>query len=218
MGFKITGNSGTDGEVDGTTFRALRVVQRPVDYGALGIYSASGLSGTIAAGLGAASEICQFRWTDATRYGAIFRVTLDGVAGSATSFVAGFGAVNLTIARAWTGDGTGGTALTLTGNNQKLRTAMGTALVGTLRITTTAALGAGTKTLDANPVDQISLTFGTAANVQVTGRVVLFDAMETNYMPIILASNEGVVVRATVPGTGTWQTGVTIDWAELAAF
>lgn len=218
MGFKITGNGGTDAEVDGTTFRAIRVTQRPVDYGALGIYSASALTGTMAAGLGAASEVCQFRWTDATRYGAIYRVTWDGLAGSATSFVAGFGSINLTIARGWSADGTGGTALTLTGNNQKLRTAMGTALVGTLRISSTAALGAGTKTLDSNPIDQISLTFGTAANTQVTGRVVLFDAQETNYHPIILASNEGVAVRVTVPGTGTWQGGVTIAWAELAAF
>jgi hypothetical protein len=218
MGFKITGNGGTDGEVDGTTFRALRVVARPVDYGALGMYSAAGLSGTIAAGLAANSEICQFRWTDGTRYGAIYRVTLDGVAGSATSFTAGFGKVDMMIARSWTSDGTGGTALTLTGNNQKLRTAMGTALVGTMRITTTAALTTGTKTLDSQAIDQISLTFGTAANVQYTGRVVLFDAQETNYMPIILASNEGIVVRATVPATGTWQTGITIDWAELTAF
>ena len=36
MPIQIQGNGGTVAEVDGTNFRALRVNNRPVDYGALG--------------------------------------------------------------------------------------------------------------------------------------------------------------------------------------
>jgi hypothetical protein len=218
MGFKITGNAGTDAEVDGTTFRAVRITQRPVEYGALGAYTASALSGTMAAGLAAASEIVQMRWTDATRYALIYRITLDGMAGSATSFTAGFANIQAMIARGWTADGSGGTALTVTGNNQKLRTSMGTTLIGALRASSTAALTAGTKTLDANPIGQIAFSVGTAASVIYVNRTTLYGAQEVGAHPIVLASNEGVIVRATVPATGTWQFGVTIDWAEVSAF
>lgn len=38
MPIQIQGNGGTVAEVDGTTFRAQRVVQKPLDYGALGHY------------------------------------------------------------------------------------------------------------------------------------------------------------------------------------
>ena len=52
---------------------------------------------------------------------------------------------------AWTAAGTGGTAVTLSAGN-KMRTSMGSSLVasGDMRIATTAALGAGTKTLESN--------------------------------------------------------------------
>ena len=36
--------------------------------------------------------------------------------------------------------------------------------------------------------------------------------------PVILAQNEGFIIRATVPITGVWNAGFNISWAELAAF
>jgi hypothetical protein len=36
--------------------------------------------------------------------------------------------------------------------------------------------------------------------------------------PLILAQNEGIVIQATVPATGTWQFGVKIDWTEITAY
>ena len=95
---------------------------------------------------------------------------------------------------------------------------MGTTLIGALRASSTAALTAGTKTLDANPIGQIAFSVGTAASVIYVNRTTLYDAQEVGAHPIVLASNEGVIVRATVPATGTWQFGVTIDWAEVSAF
>lgn len=219
MAIQIQGSSGTTAEVDGTTFRAIRVTLRPTDYGSLGEYSISGLSGTVAAGLAASSELFQARWTDATRFALIKAVSCDGVSGSATAFAAGFGKIDCILSRSWSADGTGGTALTITGNNAKLRTAMGTTLFGTLRIATTAALGAGTKTLDSNAIGQISLSIGTTTSVQYISRMQLFGDFNNNTShPVVLATNEGLSCRATVPATGTWQTGFSLEWAEVSAY
>jgi hypothetical protein len=222
MSIQIQGNGGVVAEVDGTTYRALRVTIRPVDYGALGQYRISMLTGTMAAGLAAASEIFQSRWTAASNLALIWGVNLDGMSGSATTFTAGFSSFTLTIARSWSGDGSGGSAATLTGNNQKLRTSMATTSMGTIRMATTAALGAGTKTLDSQTEGQVAFSLGTTASVNYVTSACLYGAASLedggNPSPIVLAQNEGVVVRATVPASGTWQGGVTMAWTEVASY
>jgi len=210
----IGGASGASQNVEAGSLAA-RVTLFPV--GAAGIYRVSHLSGTIAAGLGAASEILQFRWTSPTKLALIHRILLDGLAGSATAFASGFGKIDAVIARAWTADGSGGADLTMTTNNAKLRTSMATSAVGVIRGATTAALTAGTKTLDAQPFGLLSLAFGTVVSVQYALQVPLFDAMAGAQQPLALATEEGFVVRATVPGTGTWQVGITVEWAEKLA-
>lgn len=218
MAIQLQGNGGTIAEVDGTNYRAMRATLRPIDYGAFGAYRLSLLSGTMAAGLGANAEIWQFRWSDATRLCAVTGVTIDGLAGSATAFTAGLGKVDLMIARSWTADGSGGTAATLTGNNNKERTSMGTTLLGAVRISSTAALTAGTKTLDSQPIAGAALTFGTTASVQYMLRDELFRPEPGVEAPLVLAQNEGLVIRATVPATGTWHFGVTVTWTELSDY
>lgn len=218
MAIQIQGTVGTLAEVSGTTHRALRVEQRPLDYGALGDYRLSMLSGTMAAGLAGNAEIFQFRWTDATRLAAIRAIILDGLSGSATAFTAGFGKVDCLIARSFTVAGTGGNTATITGNNNKSRTSMGTTLLGEIRCASTAALTAGTKTLDAQAIGQLSLAFGTAVSVQYANQVPMIAGNLQNDHPLILAQNEGFVLRATVPATGTWQFGATVLWSELAAY
>lgn len=217
MGIQLQGFSGIVAEVDPSA-RAARMSRRPREVGAFGIYRKSLLSGTMAAGLAANSDVAQFRWTDATRLALVHRVILDGLAGSATAFTAGFGMVNLYSARAWTVDGSGGAAASLAGNNGKLRTSpFGSSLLGAFRLATTAALVAGTRTADTNPIGQYSMTFGTAVSVQYAPQVSLYDELVTD-MPLVLALNEGIVAQATVPATGTWQFGLTIEWSEVASF
>lgn len=218
MAIQIQGSTGVVAEVAGTGFRALKNQVSPIEYGTLGSYAVSQVSGTVGAGLAANSEIYQFRWTDATRLCVIHEVTLDGVAGSATAFTAGFANITVTIARSWSAAGSGGAAAGLTGNNQKLRTSMGTALLGESRCATTAALGAGTKTLDAAPVGQIGFAVGTTASVSYLGQVFLFNGNPLRGHPIVLVQNEGIAVRATVPATGTWQFGITVRWSEVNSF
>jgi hypothetical protein len=222
MSIQIQGYGGVVAEVDGSVYRALRVTLRPVDYGSLGQYRCSLLSGTMAAGLGAASQVFQVRWTSTPQLALIWGVSIDGLSGSATTFTAGFALFNLVVARSWTADGTGGSTATLTGNNQKLRTSMGTSLMGTIRIASTAALGAGTSTLDGQSEGQISFSIGTTANVNYLLQTGLYGASSLedggNPAPIVLAQNEGVVARATVPATGTWQFGMTVAWSEVASY
>lgn len=218
MGIQIQGNGGVIADVGGTGFRALKVQQMPLEYGALGAYRLSMLSGTMAAGLAGNSEIYQFRWTDATRLAVVRKIQLDGLSGSATAFTAGFGKIDVLVARSFTAAGSGGTAATITGNNQKLRTSMGTTLLGEARCASTAALGAGTKTLDSQGIGQLSLSFGVLVSVQYANQVVLLGEDPGPEHPLVLAQNEGFAVRATVPATGTWQFGVTVLWTETAAF
>jgi hypothetical protein len=218
MAIQVQGNTGVVAEVDGTVYRAMRTTLRPIDPGAYGSYRLSLLSGTMAAGLAANAEIFQFRWSDATRLCVVSSVTFDGLSGSATAFAAGFGKVDLVFARSWTADGSGGSAATLTGNNQKRRTSMGTTLVGSSRISSTAALTAGTKTLDTHAIGQYSAAIGTGTSVQWIPQTQLFHQVGGVESPLILAQNEGLVVRATVPATGTWQFGVTICWTEVESY
>jgi hypothetical protein len=224
MAIQVQGSGGVVAEVDGTTFRALRVVARPIDHGALGAYRYGGFTGILPAGLAANSEIFQFRWTDATRL-AVLRKVRFSAAVSTTFFAAGVPlAIDLVKATAWSAQGTGGTSVTPAAT-MKRRTSMGSSLVaaGDIRIATTAALGAGTKTLEANSL--ASMLAGAPITASLNGTIfapgtVLFEAeVGDGEHPLVLAQNEGFVIRSVaVPATGTWQAAVGIDWAEATAY
>jgi hypothetical protein len=225
MAIQIQGNGGVIADVDGTTFRALRVTLRPINYGALGFYRIGGVSGTMAAALGAGSEIFQWRWPDASNLGLVYKASISAGANVAAT-AAALASLVMTIARSWTAAGTGGTRFTLTGNNAKLRTSMGTSLVNDAGIATTAALGAGTKTLDATNCGALAFGIGTgaittAANLTLLDQASLFDADGEGQHPIICAQNEGFVIRngaVAWPAAMTWVFAVNTVWAEAAAF
>jgi len=215
MALQIQGFSGVIGEVGGTAYRALRVENRPLDVGSLGAYRIAMQTGVMAAGLAANSEIFQFRWTDATRICVIEKIQFDG-AGSIVAFAAGTAIFRLTPARAFSAAGSGGTAATITGNNQKLRTTMGSTLLGEARCASTAALGAGTKTLDAQDIGAAVGSFTAVAGVSISPQP--FMDVYAGGHPLVLVQNEGFVIRAAVPATGTWSAGITVHWTEMAAY
>lgn len=215
--------SGALVEVGASAARGLHTLQKPDDYGALGHYRVAMLSGTMAAALAANSEVFQFRWPDATRFAAIYRVDMSAGSNVAAT-TAALIAMRMTVARSWTVAGSGGTRATMTGNNQKMRTSMGTSLVNDIGMATTGALTAGTKTLDNQDI-------GIFATGMVTGALTvahtfpwilstLFDVQDQGAHPLILAQNEGFVIRSgpTFPATATWHCGITVIWAELTAF
>lgn len=212
-------------EVGQANAKPMHVVSKPQPSGSLGHYQLAVQTGAIGAGMAANGEIFQFRWTDSTRLCIINKISINGMFAS-TAFTAGGITLATAICRNWSADGTGGTALTLTGDNNQLRSSMGASLLGTARIATTAALGAGTKTIDAQNIGMITThsSGGTGSATPIIGSIHLpvmglFECdIADGEHPIVLAANEGIIIRATVPATGVWTAGISIKWAELTAF
>lgn len=191
---------------------------RPPQFDQYGDYSLTAITGTMAAGIAADSEIFQFRWTQAAPPICIIKDVAIWAGNLGTAFAAGFFKFEMIAARAFTVAGTGGGTLTLTTNNGKLRTAMGITTLGEARIATTAALGAGTKTLDAQGLTSVG---GGVPNVAgsslLSGWNTIFDGNASRH-PLVLVANEGFAIRVTVPATGTWTAGVTVRFAEVTDY
>lgn len=181
----------------------------------LGSYCMGANTGTMAAGLAGGSPVYSFRYGGANL--AIVRKVSAEADDITTAFVAGAAKFDLFAARSFSASDTGGTAATLTGNNGKLRTSFATTAISDLRISSTATLTAGTRTLDAQPL--ASVEFAVATSIDA-GLLPTTDLIRQNVgeSPLVLANNEGFVIQATVPGTGTWVAAVRTCWDEVSAF
>lgn len=224
MAIQIQGNGGTVAEVDGTGFRALRINARPLDHGALGHYTYGGFTGVLPAALAANSEIFQFRWTDTTRVCLINEVLISAIV-STTMFAAGVPVqIDMVKSTAWSAAGTGGTAISPAALLKK-RTSMGSSLVasGDMRIATTAALGAGTKTLETVSLATIAaagpITGSLNGEIIAPGTALFHADVSNGQHPLALVQNEGFSIRSVaVPATGTWTASITVDWTEVSAY
>lgn len=211
MAIQIQGNGGTVAEVDGTIWRAARVTDRPVEYGAGGFYSAT-ISGATAAAPAAGANLVSFRWTSATLLALIRFIEIQ--INVSTASTVGLPTLAAYVARAFTASDTGGTAVTLTGNNNKKRTSMATSAVGDFRFATAGVLTAGTRTLDSNPIVNVNVPLALGSNL-----VKSFNIDGPGDHPIVLATNEGIVLQNVVAiTTGVYQYTVRIDWAEVPSF
>jgi hypothetical protein len=207
----IGGTSGVELDVN-TLHKAARAAIYPTQV--VGSYAMGARSGTIAAGASAASEVAQFYWTS-TSYNAVVKRVRISMGSLGTGFTAGVGTFVLRQARGATVAPSGGTALTITGNNGKRRADQATTVVGAIRIPTTAALTAGTTTLDAHHIGSLSATISTAANTVFVADSDLYRCQPGDY-PLVLVAAESLVVQATVPATGTWDVAVTFEWDEVS--
>lgn len=188
-------------------------------------YRYSGFTGTIGAGLGANSELLQFRFLSGVKSFALVRkVMFDGMGIIAVATAAGAVGFQLTPARAWTVAGSGGTRIAVSGDNLQMETALNNSQVSDLGIATTGALTVGTKTLDANSQGQALSGVGTAAITaygpsSLVAPQALF-RMEDAGMPLVFANQEGFVVRTTHAGPTalTYVAGFTVEWAEVTTF
>jgi len=224
MAIQNQGFSGVVAEVDGTTFRAFRFTPRPLEYGAFGHYNYGGFTGILPAALAANSEIYQFRWTDATRLCVIRKIRISAVV-STTFFAAGVPVqIDLVKSTGWSAAGTGGTAISPAAL-LKTRTSMGSSLVasGDMRIATTAALGAGTKTLETLSLASIAaagpITASLNGEIIAPGTILWQAEVGDGEHPLVLAQNEGFSIRSVaVPATGTWTAAINVTWAEVAAY
>lgn len=97
------------------------------------------------------------------------------------------------IARSYTGASSGGTAITISGNTNKLRTSLGTLSTPDCRISTTGALTAGTLTVDTNPIGVYGNWCAAAAAGAGFPLTTIFDQGPGDY-PLVLANQEGLVI------------------------
>lgn len=224
MPLQVIDSNGVGWKMSGTTFGAARTENKPIEYGALGAYTYGGFTGILPAALAANSEIFQFRWADATRLAIIRKVRISASV-STTFFAAGVPVqIDLVKSTGWTVAGTGGTALTPAAL-LKRRTSMASTLVasGDIRIATTAALGAGTKTLETLSLSSIvasgPITASLNGEIIAPGTILWQAEIADGEHPLVLAQNEGFSIRSVaVPATGTWQCAISIDWTEVTAY
>lgn len=220
MAIQIQGNGGVVAEVGGSTFRAQIVNPKPDEYGSLGHYRFARIVPLVVA-QNAAGTLLSFRWTDATRFAVIKKIKLTCLQTAAATATI-FPRFQVLIVRSFTAADTGGTALTITGNSFKKRTNMATTLVAEIRVSAAAAgVTPGTRTPDSDPIVDMSTqqTITTPNNFLYTAETDIGAA--DGSCPIILAQNEGFIVRGptTVFGAaGTADLVVDCSWAEVNAY
>lgn len=205
--------------------KGVHTVNKPTDHGAFGHYCYGGFTGVLPAALAANSEIYQFRWSDASRLAVIRKIRISASV-TTTFFAAGVPVqIDLVKSTGWTVAGTGGTAITMAGLLKRRNSGMGSSLLtaGDMRIATTAALGAGTKTLETLSLSTILAAAPITASLNgviVPPGTILWQAeIADGEHPLILEQNQGFSIRSVaVPATGQWQVAVNVDWAEVAAY
>lgn len=219
FGFGIFEN--VQAQVD-KTHAALRTSLRPAEPGVLGSYTLALPSGVMAAALAAASPIFAYQWLNKNVNTLIRRVRLIATT-DGTAFAQGSAIFDLIRASAFTAQYTGGQTLNLLGKSNARATrfapsqqSINNSAVGAIAVANTATLVAGTPapTLDNNALGILLGSVGASPAVQLASGY-LIDPTETARTPFELTLNEGFVIRATVPATGTWKFGVEIDWDEI---
>jgi hypothetical protein len=225
-------NSSIEAQVE-TTFQSLRTTVRPLEYiysgTTFGHYRANLITGTTVS-LAANSPIASFRWSATNAYAVLERVEVSAQVASAITAGTLVDA-EVIWARGFTASDSGGTGV-VPGTGLKNRTLMGNSLIGDLRVATTAALTAGTRTLDTVGFGFgawsmfVAPTIGATANTAVaigagdnTTRI-LYQQLLSGQHPIVIATNEGFIVRNSSAGpvTGGIRYVVSIEWAEVAAY
>jgi hypothetical protein len=211
----IQGSSADVATVE-STLKAVRVSIKPDD--ALGFYHVSSSTGAITT-LAAGGPIFSFRYAPGLgQLCVIKRVSISFVA--TTGFTAGqqmgFG---MYVARSFLTSDTGGTTILLANNNQKNNTRQVTSGVVDARISTTAVLTAGTRTLDAQALGlahfhAATTTAGTL--LQPTNLI----SYNLNDHPLVLQNNEGFVItnQILMGAAGVGTAVVNVEWFETDAY
>jgi hypothetical protein len=217
-------NSGIEAQVD-PTFQAARVALRPLDWqepseAGGGHFYVVGTSGLLT-GVGANGPIFSMRWTDSDHFLVLKRLSVWYVITTAYT-AAQYNDFDLIRATAWTVSDSGGSALTA---QRKRNANMGPSLLGDLRVSTTAALTAGTRTLDGSAVrvngdGPPNVAAPTATLAVSRPDLALYDNRDFGVHPIVLGANEGLLVRmvTAMGAAGVIRANVMAEWAEVSAY
>jgi hypothetical protein len=222
MGIQLIGNGGTIVGAGEEAALPAHTARFPL---AGNWYRYSGHTGTIGAALAADSEVLQFRFLSGVKsFALVYKIALEGIGIVAVATAGGPMGFNLIPARAWTAAGSGGTRISVAGDNLQTETALANSQVNDLGIATTGALTAGTKTLDANAQGGILWSQGTGAVTTyqqiVQGVQNIYDADGEGQQPLVLANQEGFVIRTSHVGVAalTYVARFRVVWAEVTAF
>lgn len=130
-------------------------------------------------------------------------------------------AAAVSIARGWTATDSGGSAVVLTGANNVQNSLADAASICDMRVAGAGTLTAGTRTVDANPILQLSnaqlLAAAAAAGGYAAGEMGLFSEMQ---FPInfnsLTPNQEGIVVTVPVAqgAAGVVRYIVSMEWVE----
>lgn len=216
MAIQVQGFGGVVQEVE-STFRSGRITPKPTEL--LGSFRLASFSGLIA-GLAANDPVFSFRWGDATRFALIrfLKIQAAVITGFTAAQEIAFDAI---LARSFTASDSAGTAITLSGSNQKKRTSLATSLVTDARIAAAVTLTAGTRTLDSQAfLNVVAKTLAAAATVQDASLSSEYDVRVGEMYPIVLAQNEGFIVRNIIAlgAAGTIRLSVQVEWDEVSSY
>jgi hypothetical protein len=211
---QIVGTALNAAEVEAAT-KALRLTLRPND--ALGHYSLAGNSG-IMTGIGGGGTIFAFRWGSAAAAALIRRITFSW-GNNGTAFVAWGLTFGVVRAYNYTAACTGGTTLTPSSAQNKRRASMPASLVSDVRISSTAVLTLGTRTMDIQGFSALDFGTGTVAGASPGPVRDLWRALPDE-MPFVLLQNEGfeLIMAGNANVTGTWKFAVKVDWTEITSY
>ncbi|MBN8995219.1 MAG: hypothetical protein J0H94_08330 [Rhizobiales bacterium] len=125
----------------------------------------------------------------------------------------------LFVARSFTASDSGGTAISVTGSNTKVRTSLAAPNSLDARIAAAAALTAGTRTLDTNALAQLGAWSGGAGQGIVPVQNNLWDQYTGDQL-IVLAPNEGLVIAnlTTMGAAGVARLYINVEFAIASAF
>lgn len=211
MAIQTQGFSGVVDEVD-TTFRARRISIRPPEV--INWNSISGVSGLLT-GVAAAGPVFSFRNTG-TNLIMVRRLSAGFI--TTTAFTAAQGLYyNMLKANAFTASDTGGTALYTAGANKHRNSFTNITSAPDIRIATTAALTAGTRTLEAIP---LAAACGTSNAVGASLAMSPLFSHDPGDYPLILAQNEGFIITNGIAmgAAGVINLLINLEFAEATAF
>lgn len=205
---------------------AMRVHPRPLEFvnagNLLGHYAIAAKTGVGNASLTGGSAIFSARWATTNVYAVIKRVSV-GIIDTVAAFAAQAVDVDVVVSRAWTASDTGGTALVITNNAQKLNTRMGASLITDMRVLGATNIAAGTRTQDAQAFGAASLPCNVSGgNISLGGGCPLTDLYVMGAFgqhPVICGLNEGINVRViTTDASQDNAYYVRMDWAEIESY
>jgi hypothetical protein len=183
-----------------------------------GSYSLSAITG-LTTGIAAGGTLFSFCWDDNTNtppLNAVIKSLRVGVETTTAFTTAQDVSVSLFVARAFTAADTGGTTISLAGNNQKHRTNMAASAVNDMRVATTATLTPGTRTLDALPIATF-VGFSSGAGItQLADARWSSQGHDAQQYPLVLFEDEGIVItNVTAQGAaGVVKYFFDLSWAE----